>query len=734
MDMQDTPTSVQERQPRIGRWAELGHNVGFSIVPDLLRLVRETWNFPDWAAKRLRRGVQVALSLSVAALLVFAWISTSDALMTAARTQIASELVMHSQRLGKAAPNAIQGNPAAFRQLEQSRSAINQQLDVLAAGGEWQGRRIPEADAAYASRIAAIRQTWLKSDKTAAQILSMEKELTGFRATLRTLNTISPVLLELSEQIASLLAQTGATPREVAAAGQLVMLTQRLGKSANEFMTPEGINQDTAFMLGKDANTFRDIIAGFVEGSEVLRLPPIRHPDARQRLNELKTAFDAYRREMSGMLSNLGKFIAAKEAERSLFQENEPLREKLSVLQQSYRNQEHEVSWVHWAIGSFASSSLLLGLLLAWLLLRESRLEAAEAQARRLLAEDQQRKAMQEEEAARNLNQQNQAAILRLMNELQEIAEGNLTVHATVSEDVTGAIADSVNVTLEELRRLLGKVRQTALQVGSSCELAQNMSTELLALSKRQSGEIQQTGQMVLQMTAQIHRVSRAASESSDVAQSSVQAAQQGETAVQDSIRGMQHIREQIQETSKRIKRLGESSLEIGDITELISDITEQTHVLALNASIQAAAAGEAGRGFAVVAEEVQRLAERCGDAARQIATLVKTVQEDAQEAVVAMELSTQGVVEGARLSDAAGTALGDIRRISQHLAELIAGISGSAAQQASVADAVTRNIDSILTVTEHTRHGTQQTASSVQELAELAKALERAIERFRIA
>ena len=286
---------------------------------------------------------------------------------------------------------------------------------------------------------------------------------------------------------------------------------------------------------------------------------------------------------------------------------------------------------------------------------------------------------------SRKINQQNQAAILRLMNELQEIAEGNLTVHATVSEDVTGAIADSVNVTLEELRKLLGKVRQTALQVGRSCELAQNMSTELFTLSKRQSGEIQQTGQMVLQMTAQIHQVSRAASESSDVAQSSVQAAQQGEAAVQDSIRGMHHIREQIQETSKRIKRLGESSPEIGDITELISDITEQTHVLALNASIQAASAGEAGRGFAVVAEEVQRLAERCGDAARQIATLVKTVQQDAQEAVLAMEKSTYGVVEGARLSDAAGTVLADIRRISQHLAELIAGISASATQQAAV-------------------------------------------------
>ncbi len=736
MNLDDSTVSARNEKAAAGRWKNAGHHFGLSIFLGALHPLRHGLDrrLRDWPGKRTKRVVQLALSVSVIALLAFVWLSTREALMAAARTQMASDLVMHSQRLGKAAPNAIQGNPAAFRQLEQSRNAINQELAVLASGGEWQDRRIPAAGPAQAEQIAAIRTSWQTSDKTAAQILAMEKELTGFRKTLKTLNTISPVLLELSEQIASLLAQTGASPRAVAAAGQLVMLTQRLGKSANEFMTPEGINQDTAFLLGKDANTFRDIIAGFAEGSDVLRLPPITHPDARQRLNELATAFESYRRELSGMLSNLGKFIAAKEAERTLFLENEPLRERLIALQQSYRDLEHTGNGTHWAIGGFATSSLLLGLALAWLLLRESRLEAAEAQARRLLAEDQQRKAMQEEEAARNLNQQNQAAILRLMNELQEIAEGNLTVHATVSEDVTGAIADSVNVTLEELRRLLGKVRQTALQVGRSCELAQNMSSELLALSKRQSGEIQQTGQMVLQMTAQIHRVSRAASESSDVAQSSVQAAQQGEAAVQDSIRGMHHIREQIQETSKRIKRLGESSLEIGDITELISDITEQTHVLALNASIQAAAAGEAGRGFAVVAEEVQRLAERCGDAARQIATLVKTVQEDAQEAVVAMERSTQGVVEGARLSDAAGSALGDIRRISQHLAELIAGISGSAAQQATMADGVTRNIDSILTVTEHTRHGTQQTASSVQELAELAKALERAIERFRIA
>ena len=290
MDMDDSTASTRQGQVSLSRWNKAGRHFGFSIFLGALSPLRRALNFsmPAWPAKRIRRIVQLALSVAVAGLLAFSWISASEALMAAARTQIASDLVMHSQRLGKAAPNAIQGNPAAFRQLEDSREAINQQLEVLAHGGEWQGRSIPAADQALAEQIAAIRTSWLKSDKTAAQILSMEKELTGFRATLKTLNTISPVLLELSEQIASLLAQTGASPRAVAAAGQLVMLTQRLGKSANEFMTPEGINQDTAFLLEKDANTFRDILTGFADGSEVLRLPPISHPDARQRLSELQ--------------------------------------------------------------------------------------------------------------------------------------------------------------------------------------------------------------------------------------------------------------------------------------------------------------------------------------------------------------------------------------------------------------------------------------------------------------
>ncbi len=685
-----------------------------------------------WSLSLALRTLQAMLALSLLSLAVLAWLYADVTVTAAMKTQMAGELVMHSQRLGKAAPNAIQGNREAFRQLEHSRAEINRALDVLAGGGDWAGSHLPVADDALLQRIDAIRRIWQRSDESAAKILTLEKQLTGFRGTLKTLNTLNPVLLELAEQIATLSAHNGASPREVAAAGQLVMLTQRLGKSANEFLTPDGINQDTAFQLGRDASTFQDIMNGFISGSAVLRLPPTTSDDARARLTELQSAFARYQRELANILGNLKQFIAAKEAERRIFADNETLRESLLSLQEVSRSGEGG-GWMRWALAALAALALTLGLLWAALQLRHGWQRAAAAERARLQAEQQRQQALADEEEARRLNQQNQAAILRLMNELQAVAEGDLTVQATVSEDLTGAIADSVNFTLEELRRLLDKVRGTAQHVGSSCASARNISDDLLALAARQSNEIQQTGEAVLRMTERIHQVSRAASESADVAQASVSAAERGEVAVQEAIASMQQLREQVQESAKRIKRLGDSSLEIGDIIDLIAGITEQTHVLALNAAIQAASAGEAGRGFAVVAEEVQRLAERCGDAARQIAQLVKAVQVDAQEAVAAMERSTQRVVDGARRSDSAGAALAEIHRVSQHLAELIRGISVAAGEQTTLADHVAQNIDSILTVTEHTRQGTQMTATSVQELAVLAADLGGAIDRFRI-
>jgi methyl-accepting chemotaxis protein len=330
-------------------------------------------------------------------------------------------------------------------------------------------------------------------------------------------------------------------------------------------------------------------------------------------------------------------------------------------------------------------------------------------------------------------NKRNQEAILRLLNDMGDLAQGDLTVHAQVSADITGAIADSINFTVEELRTLVTGINRATGQVTSATEQAKAISTQLLQAAEKQSREIQETTSSVLQMTQSMNEVSANANQSAKVAQQSLNAAEKGTAAVQNSISGMNEIREQIQETSKRIKRLGESSQEIGEIVELISDITEQTNVLALNAAIQAATAGEAGRGFTVVAEEVQRLAERSAEATKQIGAIVKTIQTDTQDAVTAMEKSTQGVVEGAKLSDAAGRALSEIGEVSRSLAQLAATISSATQAQAESANRVAKSMQDILNITNQTTQGTKQTAVSIGQLTQLAADLKSSVSGFKI-
>ncbi len=313
------------------------------------------------------------------------------------------------------------------------------------------------------------------------------------------------------------------------------------------------------------------------------------------------------------------------------------------------------------------------------------------------------------------------------------LADGDLTVQASVTEDVTGAIADSINFTIEELRTLVKGINSATDQVTKATQDAQAISNRLFEASQRQNREIQQASGSVLQMAQSIDEVSQSAAQSARVAQQSLTAAEKGAQSVQNQIAGMNEIRTQIQDTSKRIKRLGESSLEIGEIVELISDITEQTNVLALNAAIQAASAGEAGRGFTVVAEEVQRLAERSAEATKQIEAIVKTIQADTQDAVAAMEKSTVGVVEGAKLSDAAGQALGEIREVSRELAELIGAISAQTQKQSVSVSDVTRGMQGILQITEETTEGTKETNVSIGQLTKLAAELRSSVAGFKV-
>lgn len=330
-------------------------------------------------------------------------------------------------------------------------------------------------------------------------------------------------------------------------------------------------------------------------------------------------------------------------------------------------------------------------------------------------------------------NERNQMAILRLLDELGDLAEGDLTVNATVSEDFTGAIADSVNFAIDQLRQLVMVINSTAEQVSQSSERTQLKAVELTQASEHQAKEIAGVSASINEMAVSIDKVSNNATESATVAERSVVIAYNGAEVVQRSIEGMNVIRNQIQETSKRIKRLGESSQEIGDIVSLINDIADQTNVLALNAAIQASMAGEAGRGFAVVADEVQRLAERSAKATKQIETLVKTIQADTNEAVMSMESTTSEVVRGARLAKDAGEALEEVQSVSNTLSDLIQNISNAAQQQAKSAGHISNTMTVIQDITSQTSSGTLATARSVGELNEMAGALQESVTGFKI-
>lgn len=341
-----------------------------------------------------------------------------------------------------------------------------------------------------------------------------------------------------------------------------------------------------------------------------------------------------------------------------------------------------------------------------------------------------------ESERARKIqeeNEQNEAAIVRLLSELEDLAEGDLTISATVSEDFTGAIAESVNFAIDQLRQLVLAINKTAIRVAQSSEQTQLTAVELAEASEHQAQEIAGVSAAINEMAVSIEQVSSNATESAIVAQRSVAIAHNGAEVVQRSIEGMDNIREQIQETSKRIKRLGESSQEVGDIVGLITDIADQTNILALNAAIQASMAGEAGRGFAVVADEVQRLAERSANATKQIESLVKTIQADTNAAVISMESTTTEVVRGARLAKDAGEALQEVQTVSNVLAELIQNISNAAQLQASSAGHISKTMNVIQDITSQTSSGTLATARSVGQLNEMASSLQESVSGFKL-
>ncbi len=626
-------------------------------------------------------GGLLLIFLLVAA--VFTYLDTRASGSGARYVALASKLQLLSQRLAKNAEVAsISGDSAAFDELNDSRAQFSAILKALDSGED------------NLAPTAGVARTQLDN------LLTKWPRLTGF---LDQLEQGRPVLVTL---------ERGATVQR----GMLKRAEQLTSSVAPAYLVKASrfqllLEQTVGAVQTVQTSTSTEGLSELPEKMRAAQVLLSELPQNDPNLLELKEEFDGYQSVVGFIAANKDNVLTSRKAAQSLLEEDNQMVALTQNLARSYED-----------ASSGRASSFVVGFsggMLLLLLLLLSKIYLDESQRR-------------ERESART-NRQNQQAILRLMNELSDLADGDLTAKATVSEDITGAIADSINYTTDELRKLVSRVITTSQQVSRATTDAGTVAKGLLAATQKQAAEIREAGGAVELMAKSIQEVDHSAAQSSDVARRTLEVTEQGAKAVQNSVAGMDGIREQIQETSKRIKRLGESSQEIGEIVDLISDITEQTNVLALNAAIQAASAGEAGRGFAVVAEEVQRLAERSGEATKQIGLLVKTIQGDTQDAVAAMEKSTQGVVEGARLSDMAGKSLNEIERSTRELTNLVNSISVSTQVQTDMAQEVAKVMADILKITEQTSKGSQLTSASVAQLEGLAKELSGSVAGFKL-
>ncbi|WP_130617739.1 methyl-accepting chemotaxis protein [Dyella amyloliquefaciens] len=628
---------------------------------------------------------------------------------------LTTQIQVLSQQTAKYALEAADGNVDSFKELETNRNAIDSAVQRLLKGDEKGGMK-PYADnnATPAGRaVAALGNAWGQLDADIGKILSNKALVVDSSQRASALSRDLPLLNSSMEQVVNILQQRGGSAEQTYTSARQMLLADRMIRRVQEVLQGGDASQPAADGLARDGQLYGSVLKGLLEGNAEVGVRAMGDTNARKILADMQTQWDSLQDPVGKLVGAAGNLSDVKRAgnQASLDSQNVLLRANELADQIGKLPTRRLFPNLWWGVlGAIGAAAFLIVLVVQ-------------------LVADQRRRFQESTE----LNQRNQEAIMRLLDEMGSLAEGDLTVKTTVTEDITGAIADSVNYAIDELRTLVTTINETSEQVSSSAQETQTTARHLAESAQHQAQRISTATTAINQIASLMDTVSKDSAESADVAERSVKIASRGAEVVRETISGMDSIRDQIQETSKRIKRLGESSQEIGSIVELINDIAEQTNILALNAAIQAASAGEAGRGFAVVADEVQRLAERSASATKRIETLVQTIQSDTNEAVNSMEQTTAEVVAGARLAEDAGSALGDIERVSHDLSALIQNISTQAREQSTAATDISVSMNAIQEITSQTSQGASQTADSIGYLAQLASDLRRSVAHFKL-
>ncbi len=619
-----------------------------------------------------------------------------------------SEQQVLSQQVAKYALEASNGVTPAFDQLTLYRDRFEEALSRERNGNVATG--LPPSAGTVNDDLTALEKNWSGFRKSVDFVLGSKETVAVAVAEIGgVINEVIPKLQAYDEEIVNILLDTKADRNTINLATRQLMLSQRIVNNVNLALNGENVEMAIE-RFSEDVQEYGTVLDGMVRGNDTIGM--IKNDEVQAKLFETSMLFKTVSDNVEELLDMSDDLLEVQRAARNISSQSDELFAASLRLQNAYslaadlRAIQPEMAYM------FGGISLLVLFLLGMQVYRDQG-------NRRKIAEME--------------NKNNQEAILRLLDEMGNLADGDLTTYATVTEDFTGAIADSVNYTIDALRDMVTTINETSGQVSSAAKQTQETAQHLTEASMHQAEEITSVTTAINEMAVSIDEVSRHSEETADKALRSVEFAKKGGDTVRRNIEGMDRIRETIQETSKRIKRLGESSQEIGDIVELINDIAEQTNILALNAAIQAAMAGEAGRGFAVVADEVQRLAERSSNATKQIEALVKTIQTDTNEAVISMEQSTAGVVNGARLAEESGEALDEIVNVSEDLSGLIQNISSSARQQSKAAANISETMHIIQEITTQTSAGTNETAASIGNLAALADEMGNSVAGFKL-